>query len=73
MPTAAVMQSTLPRQDAQSGQQQSGLNLNTSSEQNSTAQQDIANLAYALWQARGCPEGTADQDWFEAEQTIRSI
>ncbi len=73
MPTAAVMQSSLPRQDAQLGQQQSGLNLNIGSDENSTAQQDIARLAYALWQARGCPEGSADQDWFEAEQKIRGV
>jgi hypothetical protein len=33
--------------------------------------QDIANIAYALWQQRGCPEGTAEQDWLEAEQTMR--
>ena len=35
--------------------------------------QDIANLAYALWQHRGCPEGSAEQDWYEAEETVRGI
>jgi hypothetical protein len=69
MPPAAAMQTLLPRQDAQSGQQ-SGLNVNAGLEENST-QQDIARLAYSLWQARGCPENSADQDWFEAERTIR--
>ncbi|MFZ0590054.1 MAG: DUF2934 domain-containing protein [Bryobacteraceae bacterium] len=72
MPTAAVMQS-FPRQDAQLGQQQSGLNINAGPNQNSTAQEDIARLAYALWQARGCPEGSAEQDWFEAEQKIQGV
>jgi len=33
-------------------------------------QQDISNLAYALWQHRGFPEGSAQQDWYEAEQTL---
>lgn len=28
----------------------------------------IALLAYALWQERGCPEGSPDVDWFRAEQ-----
>jgi hypothetical protein len=27
----------------------------------------IARLAYAKWEARGCPHGSAEQDWFEAE------
>lgn len=34
----------------------------------STPQQDIANLAYAIWQQRGCPEGSSEQDWLEAER-----
>jgi hypothetical protein len=32
--------------------------------------QEIADLAYALWQQRGCPEGSAEQDWLEAEETV---
>jgi hypothetical protein len=35
-------------------------------------QQDIANVAYALWQQRGCPEGSPEQDWFEAEAIVRT-
>jgi hypothetical protein len=34
------------------------------------SQQDIANLAYALWQQRGCPEGSAEEDWTEAERQL---
>jgi hypothetical protein len=30
----------------------------------------IAVVAYALWQARGCPDGTPDEDWFRAEREI---
>jgi len=30
-----------------------------------------SELAYSLWQQRGCPEGSADQDWFEAERQLR--
>lgn len=33
--------------------------------------QDTAVLAYALWQARGCPEGSADEDWFHAVRDLR--
>jgi LmbE family N-acetylglucosaminyl deacetylase len=31
----------------------------------------IGELAYRLWQARGCPDGTAEQDWLEAEKQLR--
>jgi len=33
---------------------------------------DIAALAYELWQARGCPEGSAEEDWFHAAEELRS-
>ena len=32
--------------------------------------QDIARLAYAIWQDRGCPHGTDLEDWLEAEQQL---
>jgi|SRR5579862_9875574 len=32
---------------------------------------EIAVLAHAKWQARGCPEGSAEQDWLDAEQELR--
>ena len=31
----------------------------------------IAALAYAMWQERGCPEGTPEEDWFRAEGELR--
>lgn len=40
--------------------------------QSQQQQQDIANLAYALWQRRGCPQGSSELDWKEAEQTIQA-
>lgn len=33
---------------------------------------DIAAVAHQLWLQRGCPEGSAQQDWFEAAQQLRS-
>jgi hypothetical protein len=45
----------------------------TTQSETQTKHQDIANLAYALWQHRGCPEGSAQQDWYEAEQKVRGI
>ena len=32
---------------------------------------EIAQVAYALWEARGRAEGSPEQDWFEAERQLR--
>jgi Protein of unknown function (DUF2934) len=32
--------------------------------------QEIAELAYRLWDAHGRPEGTQDQDWLAAERQL---
>ena len=34
--------------------------------------EDIAKLAYALWEARGGNGGSAEEDWHRAEQEIRA-
>jgi hypothetical protein len=33
---------------------------------------EIAELAHAMWHARGCPEGSPEQDWTEAVKQLRS-
>ena len=33
--------------------------------------EDIALLAYSYWQARGCPEGSPEEDWFRAESELK--
>jgi DUF2934 family protein len=33
--------------------------------------EEIARLAYSYWQARGCPEGSPEEDWLRAEATLR--
>jgi hypothetical protein len=32
----------------------------------------ISELAYLRWLERGCPQGSPDEDWFAAEEEIRS-
>ena len=34
--------------------------------------EDVSELAYALWQQRGCPDGSPEEDWFEAENWLVS-
>jgi len=33
-------------------------------------QGDIAVLAYFYWEARGCPDGSPEEDWLRAEQEL---
>ena len=33
--------------------------------------QRIEQHAYSLWQQRGRPDGSADDDWFRAERELR--
>jgi len=33
-------------------------------------QQDIRELAYKLWEDRGRPDGSAEQDWLDAEREL---
>ena len=32
--------------------------------------EDIARLAYQLWQERGCPVGSPEEDWYRAEEQL---
>ena len=32
--------------------------------------EEIARLAYACWEARGHPHGSAQEDWFRAEREL---
>lgn len=44
-------------------------NQNEQAEQN-RHREAIEKLAYALWENRGRPDGSADTDWIEAEQQL---
>jgi hypothetical protein len=48
-----------------------GSEISTTQSDLGTLSEQIASLAYSLWQERGCPEGNPDEDWFRAEQEIR--
>ena len=34
-------------------------------------EQEIQQRAYEYWLERGCPEGSAEEDWFRAERELR--
>ncbi len=34
--------------------------------------EDIATLAYTLWQGRGGPDGSPEEDWFHAARELRA-
>ncbi len=36
-----------------------------------TTEQSIAALAYQLWMERGCPIGSPEVDWFQAETELK--
>jgi Protein of unknown function (DUF2934) len=36
------------------------------------AEHEIATLARAVWEARGCPEGLPEDDWFRAERALKT-
>jgi hypothetical protein len=38
-----------------------------------SVEKQTAALAYLLWQKRGCPIGTDQEDWFQAEETLRTL
>jgi hypothetical protein len=37
----------------------------------SPTEDKIAALARALWEAKGCPEGLPEEDWFRAERALK--
>lgn len=39
---------------------------------NDLSETDMAALAYELWQARGCPDGSPDENWFQAIELLRA-
>jgi len=44
----------------------------TSTPGSELAHEQIARLAYAHWQNRGCPDGSPEEDWLRAEAELKS-
>ena len=42
-------------------------------QQQTPTQEQIAVRAYELWEARGCPTDSSEEDWFTAEAQLTEI
>lgn len=51
---------------------QASTTLKRSAADEQFVREQTAQLAYSLWERRGCPENSAEADWLEAEQQLRS-
>ena len=40
---------------------------------NPRQKQIVEALAYQLWLQRGCPVGSDQEDWFQAEKELRTV
>jgi Protein of unknown function (DUF2934) len=61
-------------------QQESGIRKPPSRAREANAQvsetsteENLAKLAYGLWQERGCPYGSPETDWLEAERKLSDL
>jgi len=46
--------------------------VQTAGAETSCNEDGIAALAYKLWQERGCPNGSDQEDWFRAENELKN-
>jgi len=46
--------------------------LSPASAESQPSREQISELARALWEARGCPEGSPDDDWYQAEEQLKT-
>jgi hypothetical protein len=54
-------------------QMEGGENLSSmDSREQQFSDSDVASRAYERWQRRGQPDGSAEEDWFEAERELES-
>jgi hypothetical protein len=78
---AASPQKTRPRRTATPARSQrsvpaaeteiSDAVLNISETVAGPSRDEVARLAYLYWLERGCQNGSAEEDWFRAEQQLR--
>ncbi len=60
------------RKKAESPEAPVNVSMQTASLSPGAAYDDIARLAYSYWEARGRQGGSPAEDWFRAEQELKS-
>jgi hypothetical protein len=71
MKTTTTETKPLVRQDPEPNRPTRTPDASDSQVPETSMHEDIAKLAYGLWQERGCPQGSADGEWLEAERNFR--
>jgi hypothetical protein len=71
MKTTPTETQALVRQDAEPNRPTHTADAFHSRVPETSMRDDVAKFAYALWQQRGCSQGTANEDWLEAERNLR--
>jgi hypothetical protein len=72
MKTKPTETQALVRQDSEPNTPTQPVAASHSHVPETSMQEDVAKLAYAIWEQRRCSQdGSADEDWLEAERNFR--
>jgi hypothetical protein len=71
MKTTMTETQALVRQDPEPNRPTHIADASHSRVRETSRRDDISKLAYALWEERGSSQGSADEDWLQAERDFR--
>jgi hypothetical protein len=71
MKTTVIGTQAAVRQDSEPNRPTHTAGASHSREPVTSMQENISTLAYGLWEQRGCSQGSADEDWLQAERNFR--
>jgi hypothetical protein len=71
MKTTLTETQALVQQDSEPNRPAETTGASHSPEPETSMQETISKLAYGLWEERGSSQGSADEDWLEAERNFR--
>ena len=70
LPVAKTPKAPAPQSAAQRHRKSAAPVTAASNPGTQASTEDIARLAYSLWEERGRPEGSSEIDWLRAEQEL---
>lgn len=71
MPESIVTQS-IPAPERLENSPSDAVNEGVNRSNGRAGHQKIAEIAFSLWQERGCPYGSPEEDWYQAERLASS-